>query len=130
MIKFRMYSKLYDDAKAQWDRRDDYEIAEIAKENSKLKGQILGAGLGLAVSALSRKKLKGLMSKHPKFIKKIEKVDPGVLDTLTSNLTVVPATLAGSHYGGEITGNAAKKVVLKEIEDKRNNKYNRLSRYV
>ena len=37
MIKFRMYSKLYEQAKAQHERSEDYEIAEIAKENSKLK---------------------------------------------------------------------------------------------
>jgi glucokinase len=55
MIKFRMYSKIYDKAKAQHDRSEDYEIAEIAKEQSKLKGQIIGAGIGLGISALSKK---------------------------------------------------------------------------
>lgn len=65
MIKFRMYSKIYDKAKAQHDRSEDYEIAEIAKEQSKLKGQIIGAGVGLGISALSKKKVREINRKKP-----------------------------------------------------------------
>jgi hypothetical protein len=119
MIKFRMYSKIYDKAKAQHDRSEDYEIAEIAKEQSKLKGQIIGAGIGLGISALSKKKLGKLIEKNPKLVEKVRRIDPGILDAINSGVAPLAATLAGSHYGGEITGNAAKKLVLQEIEDKR-----------
>lgn len=128
MIKFRSFSKLYDDAKAKWEKREDYEIAEIAKEDSRLKGQIAGAAAGIAVSALARNKANKLIKAHPKAVEKIKKIDPGVLDTLTSNLTLIPATIAGSHYGGEVTGNIAKNLVLKEIDSNRSGKKSRYSK--
>ena len=114
-----MYSKLYEDAKAQHARSEDYEIAEIAKENSKLKGQIAGTLAGLAIGAISKKKLKGVLDKHPGLVRRLDKFDPGITEALTSNLTTIPAAVAGWSYGGEVTGNAAKMKVLKEIEDER-----------
>ena len=125
MIKFRMYSKLYEQAKAQHERSEDYEIAEIAKENSKLKGQVAGALAGLAIGAISKKKLKGLLDRHPGIVRKLDNFDPGITEALTSNLTTIPAAIAGYNYGGEVTGNAAKMKVLKEIEEEREGKKSR-----
>lgn len=120
-----MYSKLYEDAKAQHARSEDYEIAEIAKENSKLKGRIAGTLAGLAIGALSKKKLKKVLDKSPNLVKKLDDFDPGITEAMTSNLTTIPAAVAGYTYGGEVTGNAAKMKVLKEIEDERNSKKRR-----
>lgn len=114
-----MYSKLYEQAKAQHEKSEDYEIAEIAKENSKLKGQVAGALAGLAIGAISKKKLKGLLDRHPGIVRRLDNFDPGITEALTSNLTTIPAAIAGYNYGGEVTGNAAKMKVLKEIEEEK-----------
>lgn len=125
MIKFRLYSKLYDKAKTKYDRSEDYEIARIAGDNSRLKGQIAGALAGLAVGAVAKKNIGKLIDKNPKIIGKIKEFDPGVIDLVTSNASTIPAAIVGANYGGKITSEAAERLVLKEIEDKRNKKSNK-----
>lgn len=125
-----MYSKLYDKAKEKYDRSEDYEVARIAGEDSKLKGQVVGALAGLAVGAVAKKKLGKLIEKNPKIINKVKEFDPGVIDVVTSNASTLPAALIGANYGGKVTSEAAERLVLKEIEDKRRNKPSKFSKYV
>ena len=128
MIKFKLYSDStrsneYLKAKEQYDRRDDYAIANIAKENSKLPGQVAGATAGLVLGAVARKNIGKVMDSSPRLIRNIKKIDPGILELISSNASVVPAAIAGSHYGGEFTGNIARDRVLDEIRYIRDNNF-------
>lgn len=120
MYIIKRFSKIYDEAKKVYDRKEDYELADIAKENNRLKGQVVGAGLGIVGGAYGGKWVRSFIKNNPNITKKIDYVAPGVMESL-SKAAILPAVVAGTHYGGELTGNAAKNLVLKEIEDKRSN---------
>jgi hypothetical protein len=121
MYKVKRFSKLYDQAKARYDRQEDYDIADIAAKKAELPGKILGTAAGLGVGAIAGKKMTKYLDKNKgrKLVKLANNY--GISDAITSKLTLLGAASLGSNLGAQATSSATRKAILEEAEDRRRN---------
>lgn len=121
MYEIKRFSKLYDQAKSRYDRQEDYDIADIAAKKTELPGRVIGTAAGLAVGAVTGKKLSKALDKNKgkKLVKWAN--DYGVSDALTSKLTLLGAASIGGNMGAKASSSATRKAILEEAEDRRRN---------
>lgn len=130
MYKFKLYSKLYDKAKAKHDRADDYAIADIAAETPEKYGKYLGMAAGIGAGMVAGKVIGKAGSKLGKMApklsanisKKVNKVVPeDIRKSAVSMMGVLPMMNAGGDLGAKLAGKGTRNAILEEAEDRRRN---------
>lgn len=126
MYKFKLYSKLYDKAKARHDREDDYAIADIAAETPEKYGKYAGMALGVGAGILAGKAVgkvgKRISKLAPKLSDKINKVVPeDIKQNALGMMGALPMMNIGGDLGAKVAGKGVRNAILEEAEDRRRN---------